>query len=83
MIDWGTAVRVQYRIEPTAEAIRGACLEWGWTCEFVVDPVQGTTICTITVPMADGNVEQLGVGATLDEAACQALVQIPHDPHVT
>ena len=51
-------------------------------CELVVDPVQGAMICTITVPMADGDVGQLAVGATLDEAACRALVELPHEPPV-
>lgn len=79
MIDWGTAVGVQYGIAPTAAAVPAACAGWGWACELIVDPVQGVTICSITVPMADGDVEQLGVGVTLDEAACRALVQLPHD----
>jgi len=80
MIDWQIAVRTQYGIEPTAEAIRTACEGWGWVCEFVIDPVRGVRICSITVPLADGDVERLGVGATLDEAACRALVELPHHP---
>ncbi len=79
MIDWRAAVRAQYGIEPTAEAIRVACGKWGWSCEFVVDPVQGAMICSITIPTADGDHEQLGIGASMDEAAGRALVQIPHD----
>jgi hypothetical protein len=80
VIDWEVAVRTQYGIEPTAEAIRAACDRWGWACGFVIDPVQGARICSITVPLDDGADERLGVGATLDEAACRALVQLPHDP---
>ena len=73
-------MRTQYGIEPSAEAIRAACAGWGWACEFIVDPVRGARICAITVPLDDGGIEQLGVGATLDEAACRALVQLSHDP---
>jgi len=80
VIDWRTAVTVQDGIEPTADAIQAACDGWGWACEFLVDPVQGARICSITIPLDDGDVEQLSVGATLDEAACRALVQLPHDP---
>jgi hypothetical protein len=80
MIDWRTAVRTQYGIEPTADATQVACDRWGWTCQFVVDPVRGARLCVITVPLDDGDVERLGVGATPDEAACRALVQLPHDP---
>ena len=82
MIDWEAAVRTQCGIEPTAYAIQAACDVWGWMCQFLVDPVRGARICSITVPLNDGDVEQLGVGATLDEAACRALVQMPHDPPI-
>ena len=82
MIDWEAAIRTQYGIEPTADAIQAACDGWGWTCQFLVDPVRGARLCSITVPLEDGDLEQLGVGATLDEAACRALVQMPHDPPI-
>ena len=82
IIDWQTAVRTQYGIEPTADAIQASRDGWGWMCAFVVDPVQGAMVFTITVPMADGDAEQLGVGATSDEATRLAQAQLPDDPPV-
>lgn len=80
MIDWQRAVTTRYGIAPTAEAIRAACAGWGWRFQVDVVPQHGAVVCAITVPLADGDVEQLGVGATPDEAACRALIQLPHDP---
>ena len=56
MIDWQTAVTIQYGIEPTADAIEAACRAWDW--RFAVDAPPGhatSIVCTITIPAPGGD----------------------------
>ena len=83
MIDWRVAVTTQYGIEPTAEAIREACAKRGWRFKIAPVPQHGVVVCAITIPTGEGDIEQLGIGPTRDEAAARALVQMPRDPGIT